>query len=287
MGSDQESHRPWLAFALEEALRRSLFSAKDILAHASPEVLVAHLPHQVISEILSRALASGTFSAAAIVETAPPALLAEYLAPDLIWRCLKDIADRAALSKKGAARATPAKQWLAGVLQRGLDTNLLGPADVLRHLPPGEFVGAAPLAVVAELIKNGLTRGSFDPALVLQHLTPTVISESLETALAWSAIAEAVARRFPMDDSPTVVGVAIAAPVSQDKTPPPVSIVTPPKTKTGITTAVASGRIDSPPKPPAAAGSAPKPLPAEWKAVDELDLLEEETLPPRPARNGS
>src|SRR5262249_25950813 len=62
MGSDQESHRPWLAFALEEALRRSLFSPKDILGHVSPEVLVSHLPHQVISEILSRALASGTFS---------------------------------------------------------------------------------------------------------------------------------------------------------------------------------------------------------------------------------
>src|SRR3954447_10421038 len=162
--SDQESHRPWLAFALEDSLKRSLFSPKDILVHASPEVLVAQLPHQVISEILARALSSGTFSASAVIETAPPALLAEYLPPELIWSCLRDAADRAGLTKKGATRTPVAKQWLAGVLQRALDTEMVTPSDVLRFVPPGEFVGAAPLAVVAELIKNGLMRGSFDPA---------------------------------------------------------------------------------------------------------------------------
>ena len=280
MGSDQDSHRPWLAYALEESLRRSLFSPKDILAHASPEVLVAQLPHQVISEILARALASGTFSASAVVETAPPALMAEYLAPDLIWRCLKDVAERAGLAKKGSARTAPAKQWLAGLLQRALDSQLVTPADVIRHLPPGEFVGAAPLAVVAELIKNGLTRGSFDPAMVLQHLTPTIIAENLEASLAWACIAEAVGKVFALD------GVTAVTPPAMDKTPAPiVTSAAPAKSKAPAT---ASGRIEAaPPKPPAPA-PAPAPaknaIPSEWKAVDELDLLEEETLPPRPAR---
>jgi hypothetical protein len=244
MGSDQDSQRPWLAFALEESLRRSLFTAKDILGHANPEVLVAQLPHQVISEILARALASGTFSAAAIIETAPPALLAEYLAPDLIWRCLKDVADRAGITKKGSTRSAAAKVWLAGVLQRALDGQLLTPADVLRHLPPGEFVGAAPLAVVAELIKNGLTRGSFDPAMVLQHLTPTVIAENLEAALVWACIAEAFAKRFEMD-APTAV---MASPLAGDKTPPPIAVAAKPK---GAPSATASGRIESTPPRPA------------------------------------
>jgi hypothetical protein len=283
LGSDQDSHRPWLAFALEESLRRSLFSPKDILVHASPEVLVAQLPHQVISELLARALATGTFSAAQVIETAPPALMAEYLAPDLIWRCLQDVADRAGLTKKGSARTASARQWLAGVLQRALDSQLLKPADVLRHLPPGEFVGAAPLAVVAELIKNGLTRGSFDPAMVLQHLTPTVIAENLETALAWACISEAASRQFALD------GVTVVTPPPMDKTPPPVMPSAVPS-KGKAPAAAASGRIEAaPPRPPAPA-PAPAPaaskstLPNDWKAVDELDLLEEETLPPRPAR---
>jgi hypothetical protein len=279
LGSDQESHRPWLAFALEESLRRSLFSAKDIIAHASPEVLVAQLPHQVISEILARALATGTFSAAQMIEVAPPALLAEYLPPDLVWRCLKDVAERAGLSKKGATRSAPAKAWLAGVLQRGLDGGLMTPADVLRFLPPGEFVGAAPLAVVAELIKNGLLRGTFDPALVLQHLTPAIIAENLETALVWACVTEAVTRWVELDGDPTAI----------EKTPAPPVVGAKPKTPNGAST---SGRIDvaPPPKPPASVAAAPAPapkgstLPSEWKAVDDLDLLEEETLPPRPVR---
>ena len=231
MGSDLNSHRPWLAFALEESLRRAIFSAKDIMVHASPEVLVAELPHQVISEMLSRALASGTFSAASVIETAPPALLAEYLSPDLIWRCLQDAADRAGITKKGSPRTAAAKQWLAEVLKRGLDTEFITPADVLRFLPPGEFVGAAPLAVVAELIKNGLMRGTFDPVMVLQHLTPTVIAESLETALAWGCISDAIGRKFDLETTmhtpPPVVermppiAAPSAAPVATAAPPPP------------------------------------------------------------------
>lgn len=300
--SDQESHRPWLAFALEDSLKRSLYSPKDILVHASPEVLVAQLPHQVISEILTRALSSGSFSAAAVIETAPPALLSEYLPPELIWSCLRDVADRGGLSKKGATRTASSKQWLAGVLQRALETELITPADVLRFIPPGEFVGTAPLAVVAELIKNGLTRGSFDPALVLQYLTPAVIAESLETALAWGCISEAVARRFELEVTTVGPSPAVMASSLMERTPAPI-VAPAPKSKNA--NGSSSGRIEGTlPRPPAAppaksvpasasasASVTPAPvsastLPAEWKSVDDLDLLEEETLPPRPAAKG-
>jgi hypothetical protein len=117
---------------------------------------------------------------------------------------------------------------------------------------------------------------------VLQHLTPTVIAENLETSLVWTCIGEAIARWFETDSDPTTIQ-APALPVVGAK----------PKAASG---ASASGKIDvapPPPRPPAAPApvTTPSPimtkgstLPSDWKAVDELDLLEEETLPPRPAR---
>lgn len=294
---DKDRHRPWLGYALEESLRRSLYVAKDIVNHVNADALVAQLPHQVISELISRALASGTFSAAQLLETAPPALLAEYMEPDLLWRCLKEVAERAGVSKKGATRAAPAQQWLAGLLQRALDTELVSPADVLRFLPPTEFVGEAPRPVVAELIKNGLVRGSFDPAMVLQHLTPTVIAEHLETSLVWACLAEGVSRQLEVastsaSTSPSARAVDDHGPV----TPPPVLEKTAPslppvgaKPK-ALSNASSSGRIDGvPPRPP----SAPAPAPAkvnggglgEWRPGDDLDVIEEEDVLPLRSRS--
>lgn len=275
-GTKIDRHRPWLAFALEEALRRSLFAPKDLVTHAGPDVLVLQLPHQVISELLSRALASGTFSASSVIDTAPPALLAEYLDPELLWRCLRDIADRGGLSKKGATRAAPARQWLGNVLARALEADLLSPADVLRFLPPTEFVADAPRPVVAELIKSGLTRGTFDAALVLQHLTPTIIADTLETSLVWECIAEAAARAFELDGASA-------------KTPPPVldkPAATPAPVATGgksrPSAAPAAVRPDAPPLPKPKAQGGAEPLlntaSAEWRPADDLDVLEEETV---------
>jgi hypothetical protein len=195
---DKDRHRPWLAYALEESLGRSLLAPRDVIEYANPSVLVTQLPPAVISDLLSRALVAGTFSPAQVLESAPPALLAEHLDPDVMWRCLMEAAERGGLSRKGAARSAPARQWFASVLERALDTDLISPADVVRFLPPPEFVGDAPRAVMAELIKAALGRASFDPALVLQHITPSVIADHLETSLVWACIAEAAARHFEL-----------------------------------------------------------------------------------------
>jgi hypothetical protein len=282
---------------MEEALRRSLLAAKDIIGHASPEVLVAQLPHQVISELLTRALATGTFSPAQLIETAPPALLAEYLDPDLVWRCLKDVAERAGLTKKAAPRGGPGRQWLAVVLQRALDAELVSPADVLRFVPPGEFVGEAPTAVVAELIKSGLSRGSFDAALVLQHLTPTVIAEHLETSLIWSCLSEAVGRSFALDS-----GAKTPPPVIEKAEKPQILTGPTPKPRAAAGPITAGGRIEPAPARGNGANGAnganggnranaappsPKDI-GEWTHPDDLDVLEEETiqtLPPTRARS--
>jgi hypothetical protein len=209
--TEKNRHRPWLAYALEESLERALLAPRDVIDHANPEVLVTQLPPPVISELLSRALTMGTFSPAQVLESAPPALLAEHLDPAVMWRCLKEAADRGALTRKGAIRSAPARQWFASVLGRALETGLIAPADVLRHLPPSEFVGETPRPVMAELIKAALGRSSFDASLVLEYLTPAVIADNLETCLVWDCISEAAGRHF--DLAPSAVKIDEPSPV--------------------------------------------------------------------------
>ncbi len=218
--SEKDRHRPWLAYALEESLERSLLAPRDVIDHANPEVLVTQLPPAVISDLLARALAIGTFSPAQVLESAPPALLAEHLNPSVMWRCLREAADRGGLSRKGGARNPSARQWFASIVARALESELIAPADVVRFLPPGEFVGDTPKPVLAKLIETALGRGSLDAALVLEHVTPTVIAEHLETSFVWECISEAAARHFDLDAaparaaaSPTTVAPTATAPV--------------------------------------------------------------------------
>ena len=202
VASEKDRHRPWLAYALEESLERSLLAPRDVIDHANPEVLVTQLPPAVISDLLSRALAIGTFSPAQVLESAPPALLAEHLNPTVMWRCLREAADRGGLSRKGGARNPSARQWFASILARALESELIAPADVVRFLSPGEFVAETPKPVMAKLIETALGRGSFDATLVLEHITPTVIAEHLETSYVWECISEAAAKHFDLDAAP-------------------------------------------------------------------------------------
>ena len=228
--SNKDQHRPWLAYALEESLDHALLAPRDVVDHANPEVLVNQLPPPVISVLLSRALAIGTFSAAQVLESAPPALLAEHLNPEVMWRCLKDAAERGGLSRKGGTRSDASRRWFASVVGRALECGLITPSDVLRFLPPSEFVASAPRSVLADLIKEGLGRSTFNPELVLQHITPLVIAENLETSLVWECIAEAAARNFELGATPRASSAPVAvkptgAPVVAAPDKPPLKVL--------------------------------------------------------------
>src|SRR5689334_11666533 len=138
-GIDKDLHWPWLGFALEQSLGKGLVEAKDVTQHATAEVLVSQLPHDVLISLLSRALASEQLTPQSVLESAPPSTLAEHLEPDVMWRVLKDAADRAGLSERDKPRNERARQWLAAILEGALETELLAPADLMRHLPPAEF----------------------------------------------------------------------------------------------------------------------------------------------------
>jgi hypothetical protein len=258
--SNKDQHRPWLAYALEESLDQALLAPRDVVDHANPEVLVNQLPPPVISVLLSRALAIGTFSAAQVLESAPPALLAEHLNPEVMWRCLKDAAERGGISRKGGARTESSRRWFASVVGRALESQLITPTDVLRHMPPAEFVGAAPRSVLVELLKEGLGRSTFNAELVLQHITPLVIAENLETSLVWECLAEAAARHFELGTAAATAAKPTPAASVAPAARPAVKAVEKPTVERRAPNAVISDEKTPAPLGPVAALPKPQPV---------------------------
>ena len=84
------------------------------------------------------------------------------------------------------------------MVNAGLEREIFAPADVTRHIPPGEWVKDVPLEVVAKMIASGLTRPQFDPRLALEHLTPQVIGEFVAPSLSWGLIDEGAVRSFEL-----------------------------------------------------------------------------------------
>ena len=43
----------WLGYALQEGIKHGLTDAREMLAHATPEVLVAQLPRELTSQLIA------------------------------------------------------------------------------------------------------------------------------------------------------------------------------------------------------------------------------------------
>ena len=300
---NRDEQWPWLGFAIEEALRLGVTSADVILGYATPEILVAQLPHEITTALLARSLASGAMSPASVLESVPPAVLAEHIESEILWRCLADAAASHQLTEKGARASEEGKRWIASILERGLSSKLIAPADVVRYIPPAEFVRDAPLTVVAEMIRAGLMKGNFDPALVLAHLTPKVIAEHLQVALAWSCIAEAVSKQLEVGDV-AAAKTAEAAQPQKTEGKQPATGTTEKSALKGVVPqqrgdektdshrvavaprkdALGGAKIEAVAPKRAAATSAPQKSDANpWTTADDLEVLDEQPLPPPPA----
>jgi len=179
---------------------------------------------------------------------------------------MRDAAGRHGISSGGGnvpkSGKTPLRSWIAEVVAGGLERDVFSPADVTRHIPPGEWVKDVPLEVVAKMIAAGLTRPSFDPRLALEHLTPQVIGEYVAPHLAWALIDEGAVRAFDLQGSR-----GGARPAARPPLPPPAAMV-PSAPATAGSTATAT---ESEPAPALAAGGQPEAAPAWDKNAESAD----------------
>jgi hypothetical protein len=189
-----ERSTTWLGFALQEGIKHGLTDAREMLAHATPEVLVAQLPRDLTTQLIAGALKSGRLTPESVLDVAPPMALAEHLEANVLWSCLSDAAEAANLTSVGGTASAAGKRWLGSILGQALVEGLLTADDVVRHVPPSEWVKDAPPEVLADMLAAGLARGTFDAKFALSHLTPEVLAEHQSPVLLWKCIAEAVSR---------------------------------------------------------------------------------------------
>src|ERR1700761_2655410 len=71
-GDTGERGTGWLGYALQEGIKHGLTDAREMLAHATPEVLVAQLPKDLTTQLISGALKTGRLTPESVLEGAPP-----------------------------------------------------------------------------------------------------------------------------------------------------------------------------------------------------------------------
>jgi hypothetical protein len=199
-GETGERGTAWLGYALQEGIKHGLTDAREILAHATPEVLVAQLPRDLTTLLIAGSLKTGRLTPESVMEVAPPMILAEHLEATILWSCLSDAAEAANLVASGGSASAAGRRWMGDILGRAITDGLMTPDDVVRNVPPAEWVKDAPPQVVSEMLAAGLSKGTFDAKLALAHLTPELLAEHLSPPLVWKCIAEAVAKNFHLGD---------------------------------------------------------------------------------------
>jgi hypothetical protein len=200
-GDSGERGTAWLGYALQEGIKHGLTDAREMLAHATPEVLVAQLPRDLTTQLIAGALKSGRLTPESVLEVAPPHALAKHLEAGILWSCLRDAAEAANLVSAGGTASAAGRRWMGDILGRAIADGLLGAEDVVRHVPPAEWVKDAPPQVLSAMLAAGLAKGSFDAKFALTHLTPELLAEHLSPPLVWKCLAEAVARNFQVGDA--------------------------------------------------------------------------------------
>jgi hypothetical protein len=66
-----------------------------VLAHATPELLAAYLPPDVMTGVLQACLRAGLMTADTILEVASPDVLSRHIPPAVLWEAARAAASRA------------------------------------------------------------------------------------------------------------------------------------------------------------------------------------------------
>jgi hypothetical protein len=191
----------WLGYALQEGIKHGLTDAREMLAHATPEVLVAQLPRELTSQLIAGALKTGRLTPESVLEVAPPSTLAEHLESTVVWSCLRDAAEAANLTTVGGTASAAGRRWMGDILGRAIADGLTTAEDVVKNVPPPEWVKDAPPHVISAMLAHGLAKGSFDPKLALEYLTPEIMAENLSPPLVWRCIVDAAQKTFNLGDA--------------------------------------------------------------------------------------
>lgn len=182
----------WYAEWLQAGLDTKILTEADILAHATPAVLIAALPRDVLASVLDGAISSGTTSPSEVVRIVRPATLAEHVPPAVLWACLVAAADRAGIpAAKPAPDEAPSRELLRRVLAAGLAHGQLTPADVVRHVDAKVLAHSLPDPLAQKLLEACLASGKVSPELILETVGVDGLTAHVPTHIVWACLAAA------------------------------------------------------------------------------------------------
>ena len=78
----------FLTAALESALDNEVATPDDVLRHATPDVLAAHVPRPVWARLIKACLEATRVDARLVLETIGVPTLCAHVPPNVMWGCL-------------------------------------------------------------------------------------------------------------------------------------------------------------------------------------------------------
>jgi hypothetical protein len=182
----------WYTDVIEAGLETKLLTEQDILVHMTPSVLAKTMPKDVLVRMFESALTSGSISPKAVVQQATPQLMAEHVAPDVVWSCLAAAADRAGITRDaGTPRdETSAREFLRRGLASALATGVLTAKDIVDEVN-ASVLGHLPDALTSKLLEAALAAGKLSPELVVDTLGTEAIAKHAPTPVLWSCFVTA------------------------------------------------------------------------------------------------
>jgi hypothetical protein len=183
----------WYTDVLEAGLETKLLTEQDLLAHMTPSVLAKALPKDVLVRMFETALTSGSMSPKAVVQAATPQLLAEHVAPEVVWQCIAAAAERAGISEResGKLKDEPnAREFLRRGLVSALASGVMTAKDVVEYID-ASVIGHLPDTLTTKLLEAALGAGKLDPQLVVDTLGTEAIAKHAPTSAVWSCFVKA------------------------------------------------------------------------------------------------
>jgi hypothetical protein len=178
----------WFADVLRAGLETGTLAEPDILAHATPAVLIAALPKDVVVRLFDATLTSGAMTPQAVVQIATPDLLAAHVPPPVIWGCLATAAQRAGFAGDGVPETAGAREFLRRALEQALVHGVAAPKDVVEDVNAA-VLGHFPDALTTKLLEASLAAGKMTPELVVETLGAEAIARHAPTHVVWACLA--------------------------------------------------------------------------------------------------
>jgi len=183
----------WYTDVLEAGLETKLLTEQDLLAHMTPSVLAKALPKDVLVRMFETALTSGSMSPKAVVQAATPQLLAEHVAPEVVWQCIAAAAERAGIADRESGKLKDeanAREFLRRGLASALASGVMTAKDVVEYID-ASVIGHLPDSLTTKLLEAALSAGKLDAQLVVDTLGTEAIAKHAPTAAVWSCFVKA------------------------------------------------------------------------------------------------